>query len=202
MTGVEADEDVCSVRIDVDELLGDQAASAEHQDRVMTEQDLIQAFEDERNGKTPRKRMMMVNGGNESAKRRRRDPAVAGESDDMSESEKKPNIPIDGLAKKKKAISLEKKSRPPAIVKIPTAYPCIICPNLGENDLLPVFQPGDHVKALCKSRDRVVRAHESCVTSVPEVWVDDEEVDGVVTSVVMGMNLIEKSRWNLVRITI
>ena len=182
-----------SVRIDMDELLGD-AKLQEEKHRMQTEQDLIEAFEEERAGRG-RKRSNPDHA-EKSRKRGKQEASILGDDDDpLDVIPHAPMMPVRDMDKKKKAIPLEKEKKlRAAIVKQPMSLPCILCPNESTEGLLEVYAPADFVKNMCKSLDGVVRAHEACVVSVPEVWIEEE--DGKVW--VMGVNGINKARWGLV----
>ncbi|ORX36366.1 hypothetical protein BD324DRAFT_591650 [Kockovaella imperatae] len=165
-----------SVRIDMDELLGQQKS------RMQTEQELIRAFEEEKTEQ----------GTKRSYKKRSR-PSIAEEEDGTPAA---PDFPVNGMAEKKPVIPLQKKPRA-SVVSSPTYYPCILCPGTDKVDLIPVFEPSEHVKNMCKSEDGSVKAHGACVNSTPEVWIEDHELDGHAQAVVMGVDGILKDRWNL-----
>ena len=170
----------------MDELLGEQ------EKRIKTEKDLIRAFEEER---TMGRSMTSKAEGTPRSRKRQRPSMIDGEGETATDDGTDAAENAEG---RKKRVSLEKKPRA-SIVKPPTFYPCILCPNLGEGDLLPVLDPPDHVKAMCKSSDGIVRAHQLCVNSTPEVWIEDRMIDGQFGGVVLGMEGIGKDRWNLVR---
>ena len=167
-----------SVRIDIDELLGQQ------EDKMKTEQELIEAFEQEKvEGRTKRR-----------YKKRAWPSLINGDGlvDDF---------PVNGMRETKAVIPLQKKARA-SVVKTPTHFPCVLCPGVDETDLIPVYQPSDHVKAMGKSVDGVIRAHGACVNSIPEVWVEDREVDGQTRAYVLGVDGIQKDRWSLVSLSL
>ena len=164
----------CSVRIDMDELLGEQ------EKRIKTEQELIDAIENEKSSDGAQRR------------RKRPRPSIV-DGDGILDND---GIPVNGMTQKKTIIPLSKKSRA-AIVQAPTYFPCILCPNIDENELVPVFEPSATIQAMRKSADGIARAHGACINSTPEVWVEDREVDGRIQTVVVGVDGISKDRWNL-----
>lgn len=194
-TGVRVSTDR-SVRIDMDELLGDvKLQEAKH--RIQTEQDLINAFEEERTGRG-RKRVI-ANHAERPRKRVKAEASIIGEDDDpLDVISRAPIVPVRDMEKKKKVIPLEKEKKPrAAIMKQPASLPCVLCVSESTEALLEVASPADFVRNMCKSRDGVVRAHEACVVSVPEVWIEE---DGG-KPWVMGVNGINKARWGLVSLS-
>ena len=195
-----------SVRIDVDELLGENERAAQEK-RMKTEQDLIAAIEAERSG---RKKRPAANASERPRKRVKKEAEAEGavavalaEEDPMAESAEPaalpevPSIPVREMEKKRKTIPLvPPKERKTKVVmpKQPSFFPCVLCPDMSTADLFEVYQPGDAVKNMCKSEDGVVRAHGDCATSVPEVWIGEEEGKDWA----MGINEISKARWALV----
>lgn len=178
----------------MDELLGDKE-KAEQEAKMKTEQELVEAFQAEKS----RKRTM--NGGERPRKRMRPDPAIVQMEEESIHEEETlpiPLPPVAGLEKKRKAIPLDKKPRAPTIVKTPSTFPCIMCPHQSMEDLVPVHEPAEHIKAMCKSHDGIPRAHQICVNSVPEVWTEEIDVGGLQQVVVKNVSGIAKARWSLV----
>lgn len=198
LTPTSADD---SVRIDVDELLGD-AERVEQEAKIQTEQDLLDAIQAERSAK-PRKRNNESTPNARPRKRAKPDPAIVGEEESPATGEEQTMMSINpvavtGMEQKKKTIPLEKKPKTPSITARPTVFPCVLCPDLSTDRLLGVFDPPEHVLASCKSHDGVVRAHEDCAISVPEVYIGDVESEGRTFPMVIGVNDIDKARWGLV----
>lgn len=184
----------------MDELMSDKEKAAQEA-KMKTEQDLVAAIQAEKS----RKRNMATS--NRPHKRAKHDSStIHNEShtsengDDGGQMGPPQSLPsaVSGLEKKRKTLSLDDAPRKPSIVSIPSTFPCILCPHQSMDDLLPVYQPADNVKAMCKSHDGVVRAHVICANSVPEVWIDQVDVEGRSETVVMNVNGIAKARWSLV----
>jgi hypothetical protein len=89
-------------------------------------------------------------------------------------------------------------SKPVRIVKEKPSYPCVFCPSLSTDNLLPVFEPNDQVRSASKATDGKILAHLACVQAIPEVWIAEEDWDGKRQEVVLGSGTIVKDRWNLV----
>jgi len=177
----------------MDELLGD-ISLQEEKHRVQTEHDIMLAIEEERAGRG-RKRNPQ-NNADRPRKRMKQEAAIAGEDDDpLILSSQAPIMPVRDMEHKKRVAPLEKDKKPrAAIVKQPSSLPCILCVNESSEGLLEVASPSDSIRTMCKSKDGVVRAHETCVVSVPEVWIEEEGDKAWV----MGVNGINKARWSLV----
>ena len=187
---------------------------------MRTEQDLLRVIEEERAGK-PRKRAVKGDG-DRPRKRTKPDPSIIGSDADLGQTHPDPSVyglekkriilnlsdtlpdsgntlPIGIESERKAPVKKPRKSNVKPVKPVtPTYFPCILCPNTTATDLMPVWEPSDQVMAMCKSEDGVVRAHRDCVNSVPEVWSDDKEIDGVLQAVVLGVDGIPKSRWSLV----
>jgi hypothetical protein len=88
--------------------------------------------------------------------------------------------------------------KPVKIVKEKSSYPCVFCPSLSTDNLLPVFEPNDQVRSASKATDGKVLAHLACAQAIPEVWIAEEDWDGKRQEVVLGSGNIVKDRWNLV----
>ncbi|ORY27478.1 hypothetical protein BCR39DRAFT_227063 [Naematelia encephala] len=185
-----------SVRIDVDELLATQEKN------MRTQEKLSAKIREER--KASRKRLSEFADDSQSRKVRRDRAHIgsfetqSGEGSDYIDADT--DLPIRGLAKKRTLIALDGKpkvKRAPPIVKPKVYYPCVLCPSTAQDDLVPVWQPGDHVKSMCKSSDGMVRAHISCVNAIAEIAFDDYEVEGKSETFAIGINDIPKDRWNL-----
>lgn len=190
-----------SVRIDMNELLGETQAREQQEEKMRTEKELIEAFEAERvkGSKRPR-----PNHTDRPRKRTKVDPDVEGTVDTAmtspAETPDGPSLPVAGMDKKRKTISLEKKPpRVPVVSRAAVSYPCVLCVNTSTQGLLDVFEPSDQVKHLSKSGDGVVRAHEVCANSIPETWISELEGGVGLKPVVAGVNEIGKARWSLVR---
>lgn len=88
--------------------------------------------------------------------------------------------------------------KPVRVVKEKPSYPCVFCPSLSTDHLLPVFEPNDQVRSASKATDGKVLAHLACAQAIPEVWIAEEDWDGKRQEVVLGSGNIVKDRWNLV----
>ncbi|KAK8861341.1 hypothetical protein IAR55_002160 [Kwoniella newhampshirensis] len=189
-----------SVHIDVDEML------AKEERRLMGEQELLVAIEEERRFKIARKRPI-IDGSERPRKRSRITQEVeiseASLSLDIEESsfeaDIKPKVPVIRKKKPKEVIDLNPGRPKPrlSIVKAHTIYPCLLCPGLETKDLLPVWEPTDSVKCIWKPRTEEVRAHHSCALAMPGVGIEDREVSGVLKTFVIGAENIESARWSL-----
>ncbi|TXT11970.1 uncharacterized protein COLE_02380 [Cutaneotrichosporon oleaginosum] len=74
--------------------------------------------------------------------------------------------------------------------------PCILCPSLATDDLAPVYQPSDAIRAL--SSTPAVNAHVSCAIAVPEVYTEEIDMgDGNTAVYIRGLDDIGKDRWKL-----
>ncbi|WWD16757.1 hypothetical protein CI109_101189 [Kwoniella shandongensis] len=189
-----------SVRIDVDEML------AKEERRLKGEQELLEAIAEERRTKKPRKRQTLE--GSDGPRKRARitedveisEADLSLEVDDSTfDAETKPKIQVMRKKKPKEVIDLnpgQPKSKP-AIVKENPVYPCLLCPGMEVEDLLPVWEPPESVKAIWRPRTDEIRAHHSCALAMPGVGIEDREVAGVVKTYVVGAENIENARWNL-----
>ena len=192
------------MRIDVDELLGENERAAQEK-RMKTEQDLIAAIEEERTGRKKRPAAGAAERPRKRVKKEAEALVAVADGEDVPMAEDMghdklpeiPAIPVRAMQKKRKTIPLDlPKERKTKVTmpKRPSFFPCVLCPDTSSADLFEVYQPGDAVKNLCKSEDGVVRAHGDCATSVPEVWIGEEEGKDFA----MGINDISKARWALV----
>jgi hypothetical protein len=86
----------------------------------------------------------------------------------------------------------------PVVQQKKISYPCVFCPSLSTEQLLPVMNPTDQVRAASRSKDGRTMAHLRCVQGIPEVWVGEEEWEGKRQEIVLGVEMIVKDRWNLV----
>ena len=158
---------------------------AEQEKQLQAQEDLVQAIHRERGSQ---KRTMAQDG---TPRKRMR------KSDDAPTVESDPSPVMKGTKCNKPKIALSVKP-PRLVVKQVPSYPCLLCPSLATDDLLPISYPSDDLRARSKATDGSVMAHLSCVNSIPEVWVDDREGEGMV---VRGADDIPKERWNLVSST-
>lgn len=177
----------------MDELLGETTAREEQEEKMKTEQEIIDAFEAERArapkrpraGQIDRPRKLVKAGNEDIAK------GVFNATDGSA-------LPVASMEKKRKAIPPEKSTKAPEIARAPVPYPCVLCVNTSTEGLLNVFEPSSHVYSLCKSADGVPRAHEVCANSLPETWISEIEGGIGLEPVVAGVNDITKARWSLV----
>ncbi|WVR04028.1 hypothetical protein IAU60_001027 [Kwoniella sp. DSM 27419] len=178
-----------SVRIDVDEML------AKEERRMRGEEDLLQAIEEERKAQRPRKRLAEHSDG--QSKRAYKEPVIKGEDVDLEHDvDATEQLPVARNRKHKQPINLSP-SRPTAIVKENPTYPCLFCPGLGKEGLLPVRDPPENVKNQWKPRTGEIKAHHSCALALPNVGIEDIEVNGRTRTFIMGVDNIESARWNL-----
>lgn len=187
-----------SVRINVDEMLA--------------ERELIEAIEEERKVGKPRKRRrpdLEVEGDSSSLSQETTAPKprkirvvhhddAAGMPVEMALEETKLPINIEGMDTKKRRIVIKKDKAPKAvIVKKITSYPCLFCPSLATDDLRPVHEPTEAVRAQSLATDGRVMAHHACALGIPEVSVEDVLTDGQAVPSIVGAEFIEAARWKL-----
>lgn len=79
-------------------------------------------------------------------------------------------------------------------------YPCCLCISRNKVGLLRVQDPPVHRKdaADATGNPKVWLAHEQCASVVPETWVDEIMNEGFREKVIFGVDGIVKDRWNLV----
>ena len=186
-----------SVRIDMNELLGEESEFAKQQADLQAQEDIIKAFEEER---VVKQRKRPSTAPDSARKRHRIQPAIYGEEEGYVVPRSGVPMPPTTViqpppAKRTKPAPV--KALAPKAKPIPTVFPCILCPSTSTEGLLPVYQPSESAKSLCKSQDGVVRAHSVCVSSVPEVWVEEFNDRGAPYDMVMGIEGISKARWSL-----
>ncbi|BEI79585.1 hypothetical protein CcaverHIS002_0101140 [Cutaneotrichosporon cavernicola] len=101
-------------------------------------------------------------------------------------------------------VKVEEPAPPPKLpvirLRIPQQFlefpPCVLCPSLAMDDLAPVYQPSDAIRAL--SATPGVNAHVSCAIAVPEAYTEDVDVgDGSTATYIRGLDDIGKDRWKL-----
>lgn len=112
-------------------------------------------------------------------------------------TEEKPIMPITGLEHVKKRIRISKPPKPSIVKEIPS-YPCLLCPSLSTEGLIPVLDPSEAVKAHSRSRDGSIMAHHACAVAIPELDLQEVDIDGVPVMHVASTDLIPNDRWNLV----
>ena len=186
---------LCSVRIDVDELLSE---IAEQEQQIEAERDLIGVIHRKRGSKGRK----ALDDDEQTSRKRMRRALVDCNADRASVAESnipaiETSIPGSGTKQGRSKMSTSLKLKPTTVAAV-LWYPCLFCPSLEVADLLEVFDPSEDVKARSKSRNEIVAAHLSCVNSIPEVWVENRSAGDLTVLVVMGANNIPKDRWNLV----
>ncbi|CED84781.1 DNA damage-responsive repressor GIS1/RPH1, jumonji superfamily [Phaffia rhodozyma] len=112
-----------------------------------------------------------------------------------------------GTASKQKRVKLQENPKPKApVVAKPKdiEYPCILCPSLDTDDLLPVGSVPSFIAHKSKEREKVWYAHTSCAYTIPETYFVDvpnddmtDSCDQSFTQIVQGIDLIPKDRWSL-----
>ncbi|WVW79774.1 hypothetical protein I302_101744 [Kwoniella bestiolae CBS 10118] len=193
-----------SVHIDVDEMI------ATEEKRLNGEQELLEAIAEERQNKKPRKRAHTEQNGSSPRKRVKRETEVEiahGEAEQSMEVEaqeeeevnSQPKIPVMRKKRPKSIIDLSP-TRPklqPAIVQENPVHPCLFCPSLDKEGLLPALEPTDAAKSNWKPRTGEIRVHHQCALAMPGVGIEDREVDGRLITYVVGLENIESARWSL-----
>ncbi|WWC87482.1 uncharacterized protein L201_002372 [Kwoniella dendrophila CBS 6074] len=188
-----------SVHIDVDEMM------AKEEKRMNGEQELLDAIAEERQNKKPRKR---VHGDYPatSRKRMKREVEIADGDSDADQSlveEEEINsvskIPVMRKKIPKLIINLASTNSDPqpVIIKENPVYPCLFCPSLDKDGLLPVLDPTDTVRNIWKPRTEEIKIHHQCALAMPGVGIEDQETDGKLVTYVVGLDNIEQARWNL-----
>ncbi|WWC69000.1 uncharacterized protein I206_102936 [Kwoniella pini CBS 10737] len=191
-----------SVHIDVDEMI------AKEEKRMNGEQELLDAIKEERQQKRSRKRTTMDQGVT-PRKRAKREVGIINEptEDDANASMEaeeeqmnaEPKEPVMRKRKPKSIIDLSP-TRPrlsPAIIKESPTYPCLFCPLLSTEGLLPILEATETVKSMWKPRKEEIRIHHQCALAMPGVGIEDKEVEGKTKTYVVGLENIEMARWNL-----
>lgn len=186
-----------SVRINVDEMLA--------------ERELVEAIEEERKVGRPRKRKTLdaqidSDGKSTSAPRPRKIKIVRQDSsgvhveeeaDEVDDEAKPTSLSATGMEPKKKRVKLVTKEPKPVIVKEVPSYPCLFCPSLSTEHLRPVYNPTDAVKAYSQSKDGNLMAHHACAMGIPEVGIENIDVNGSSVQHIVNTDLIETARWKL-----
>ncbi|WVN90424.1 uncharacterized protein L203_105660 [Cryptococcus depauperatus CBS 7841] len=173
-----------SVKIDVDEMLAKDAA------RIQGEQELLHAIAEER--RIPKKRLPSDT---KHAPRKRIKLSPTDDGLSLMTGESKTNkkrsskILGDGPHHDSTAFS----SNAGDI----NSCPCLFCPDLGTEGLLPVFKPQRKVYARWKPRQGEMKVHHSCALAMPGVGIEDKEIDGKWEAFVVGVENVESARWNL-----
>ncbi|WWC59996.1 uncharacterized protein I303_102559 [Kwoniella dejecticola CBS 10117] len=191
-----------SVHIDVDEMI------AKEEKRLNGEQELLDAIKEERQNKRPRKRPTAEQAETPRKKVKRQDGVILEEEEAPAGSEmgaedeivvNVPKAPVMRKRKPKSVIDLSP-TRPklkPAIVKENPFYPCLFCPSLTAEGLLPVLEPTEYIRNIWKPRTEQICIHHQCALAMPGVGIEDREVDGKLGPVVVGLENIESARWGL-----
>lgn len=179
---------LCSVRIDVDQLLMDRASEKAASSAAKTSG------------------TEHVEGGGQHPR-----PHRKRKSDGAEDSRTLKKIRIRPSAK---AIAASQVAGPSAVRKPtitltlgprpvePESFPCCLCISTKLEGLLRVHDPPvgrkDTLDVACKTKDWM--AHEECAKVVPETWVDEVESreTGEKERIVFGVDGIVKDRWNLV----
>lgn len=93
-------------------------------------------------------------------------------------------------------LDLSRQDQPKSSISRETPRPpCVLCPSLATEDLAPVFQPSDAIRAMSSTPG--VNAHVSCAIAVPEAYTEEVDTgDGTVTYI-HGLDDIGKDRWKL-----
>jgi hypothetical protein len=170
-----------SVRIDVEALI------AENQ--------LVDAIQQERADKaqvaTPSK-VANERTGSEFGSQRKRKPSkkALGEDDDTPPAKMRAVI---------NAVEVDRKPKIVQPAEVEVSRPCLFCPSLATEGLLPVYNPSA-VASYSKSftKQQGIYAHESCARAIPEIYMEDVRSGDRIVQCVMGAETIPKDRWNLV----
>jgi hypothetical protein len=174
-----------SVRINVDEMLA--------------ERELAEVIEEVRTEIKPRKRKAESDTHTPKPRKIRivQHDDTPTDPVDLNLEEHETTLPVNGLDYRTRKIKIAKEPKT-VIVKEPTSYPCLFCPSLSTEDLRPVYDPTEAVKAHSQSTDKsTITAHHSCALGIPEVGIQDIEVDGVPVLHIVGADKIEAARWKL-----
>jgi hypothetical protein len=187
-----------SVRINVDEMVA--------------ERELVEAIEEERKAAKPRKRRRIDEDtkiedpstpqAEEPTPRKPRRITIVRHDDaeglPVETEVQETTMPVNDMDNKKRKITIKReKVAKPAIVKEVTSYPCLFCPSLAVDDLLPVHDSLDAVRVHSHSQDAKLMAHYSCALGIPEVSVEEVVVDGQPVLSIVGAEYIEAARWKL-----
>lgn len=189
-----------SVRIDVDEMLAKDAV------RFKGEEELLNAIAEERSKKKQRRRPSV---GDDCTPRKRAKPDSQKSSGGPASSHTPTAIEATNQSKPAKVpgkrtpkavidISSNQQSAKANLIRDPNSFPCLFCPGFAKDDLLPVFDPSDAVKARWKPRHGEIMAHHSCALAIPGVGIEDREVPGGFGTFVVGVENVESARWKLV----
>ncbi|KAI0259156.1 JmjC domain, hydroxylase-domain-containing protein [Gloeopeniophorella convolvens] len=172
-----------SVRIDVDELLLMKELEAEAEAEAVAKVS------------KPKSKPKSSHSSSTSAKKRKSD-----ENDGPSKSKKaKVSSNTSDTPLPRVTIKLKLGPRPPEL----EPFPCCLCVSTSREGLLPVHDK-PVVHHLAYAEVKVWMAHESCARVLPETWIDEIEVDSVLSDgtkkrekMVFGVDAIVKDRWNL-----
>lgn len=179
-----------SVRIDVDEMLAERNL----------EKELVETIEEERKMGRPRKRKTLESGDDHRSTPKPRIKIirqnesgvhVEEEIDDTTLS-----IPVNGMETKKRRIKIVKENKPVIIQETPS-YPCLFCPSLSTESLRPIHNPTNSVRAHSQSKDENLMAHHDCALGIPEVGIQDLQVDGQAIQHIINTDSIDPARWKL-----
>ena len=151
--------------------------------------------------KPPRKRKADDSGSDPKPKKPKTKPVVA-ESRSPSSSKV--------LSAPSKLLKVTLKLPPPPKPKEPETFPCCLCVSMSRDGLLRVHDPPawwyDTANAAAAALGPCM-AHAECARIVPETWVDEVESDEPDASgetrresMVFGVDIIVKDRWNLVSV--
>ncbi|OXG39396.1 specific transcriptional repressor [Cryptococcus neoformans Th84] len=188
-----------SVRIDVDEMLAKDAV------RFKGEEELLNAIAEERSKKKQRRRPSV---GDDCTPRKRAKPDSQKSSGGLASWHTPTAIEATNQCKPAKVpgkrtpkavidISSNQQSAKANRIRDPNSFPCLFCPGFAKDDLLPVFDPSDAVKARWKPRHGEIMAHHSCALAIPGVGIEDREVLGGFGTFVVGVENVESARWKL-----
>ncbi|BEJ16489.1 hypothetical protein CspHIS471_0510940 [Cutaneotrichosporon sp. HIS471] len=186
-----------SVRIDVDRLLHSPSPTPDAEAKI------------EEVPKRPRKRKSTdaPTPRQPRARRRRTEtssarPSVAPSEESpvrvkVEEPAPRPKLPVIRLRIPQQFLDLSRQDKPKSSITRETPKPpCVLCPSLATDDLAPVYQPSDAIRAL--SATPGVNAHVSCAIAVPEAYTEDVDVgDGSTATYIRGLDDIGKDRWKL-----
>lgn len=188
------------MRIDVDEMLAKDAI------RFKGEEELLNAIAEERNKKKQRKRLS-VGDDHTPRKRAKQDsqkppgdtvlshtPAIIEETDQS----KPVRAPRKRISKAVIDISSNQQPAKADLFKDPNSFPCLFCPGFAKDDLIPIFDPSDAVKARWKPRHGEIMAHHSCALAMPGVGIEDRGIPGGFGTFIVGVENVENARWKLV----
>jgi hypothetical protein len=168
---------------------------------MLAEEELIEAIEEERSGGKTRKRKTVDDAGEDHTPKARKIRVVhhdqeTGEKMDVEVEET--TLPVNGLDTKKRKIKIAKEAKP-VIVQEVVSYPCLFCPSLSTDDLRPVYAPSEAVKAYSQAvnKDQGIMAHHSCALGIPEVGIQDVDIDGAPVLHIVDTDRVETARWKL-----